>query len=139
MRLLVVPGDSWPGPGREVSVQPGSPSLASLLEQIAAQLGICGEITAMLAWDEDFEEWVAVESLGDDALTGETVPNREKQIGGSGGSLEPPGPLLELPGPLLTHLHTVYIWRILSAFLRAWTPWLRGPVSPRLGGAAGWA
>jgi hypothetical protein len=34
---------------------------------------------------------------------------REKQIGGSGGSLEPPGPLLEPPGPLLTHLHTVYM------------------------------
>ena len=30
---------------------------------------------------------------------------REKQIGGSGGSLEPPGPLLEPPG----HLHTVYM------------------------------
>jgi hypothetical protein len=29
--------------------------------------------------------------------------------GGSGGSLEPPGPLLGLPGPLLTHLHTVYM------------------------------
>ena len=34
---------------------------------------------------------------------------REQQIGGSGGSLEPPGPLLESPGPLLTHLHTVYM------------------------------
>jgi hypothetical protein len=33
---------------------------------------------------------------------------REQQIGGSGGSLEPPGPILEPPGPLLTHLHTVY-------------------------------
>jgi hypothetical protein len=33
---------------------------------------------------------------------------REKQIGGSGGSLEPPGPLLEPPWPLLTHIHTVY-------------------------------
>ena len=37
------------------------------------------------------------------------VAAREQQIGGSGGSLEPPGPLLEPPGPLLTHLHTVYI------------------------------
>ena len=36
------------------------------------------------------------------------VSIREKQIGGSGGSLETPGPLLEPPGPLLTHLHTVY-------------------------------
>ena len=35
--------------------------------------------------------------------------DREQQIGGSGGSLEPPGPLLEPPGPLLTHLHTVYM------------------------------
>ena len=34
---------------------------------------------------------------------------REQQIGGSGGSLEPPGPLLEPPGPLLTHLYTVCI------------------------------
>jgi hypothetical protein len=33
---------------------------------------------------------------------------REQQIGGSGGSLEPPGPLLEPPGPLLTYLRTVY-------------------------------
>jgi hypothetical protein len=31
-----------------------------------------------------------------------TVPIREKEIRGSGGSLEP-------PGPLLTHLHTVYM------------------------------
>jgi hypothetical protein len=35
------------------------------------------------------------------------VGAREQQIGGSGGPLEPPGPLLEPPGPLLTHLHTV--------------------------------
>jgi hypothetical protein len=49
------------------------------------------------------------------------VWTRAQQIGGSGGSLEPPGPLLEPPGPLLTHLHTStpFIWRILSAFLRA--------------------
>jgi hypothetical protein len=32
---------------------------------------------------------------------------REKNMGGSRGSLESPGPLLEPPGPLLTHLHTV--------------------------------
>jgi hypothetical protein len=37
------------------------------------------------------------------------VDDREQQIGGSGGSLEPPGPLLEPPGPLLTHLHTFYM------------------------------
>jgi hypothetical protein len=37
------------------------------------------------------------------------VRAREKQIGGSGGSLEPPGPLLESPGPLLTHLHAVFM------------------------------
>jgi hypothetical protein len=37
------------------------------------------------------------------------VAVREQQIGGSGGSLEPPGPLLAPPGHLLTHLHTVYI------------------------------
>ena len=35
--------------------------------------------------------------------------SREQQMGGSGGSIEPPGPLLEPPEPLLTHLHTVYI------------------------------
>jgi hypothetical protein len=34
---------------------------------------------------------------------------REQQIGGSRGSLEPPGPLLDPPGPLLTHLHTVFM------------------------------
>jgi hypothetical protein len=44
--------------------------------------------------------------------------DREKQIGGSGGSLEPPGPLLEPPGSLLTHL-IPFMWRILSAFLPA--------------------
>jgi hypothetical protein len=32
----------------------------------------------------------------------EQVENGEKEIGGSGGSLEP-------PGPLPTHLHTVYM------------------------------
>ena len=35
-------------------------------------------------------------------LTLQTVVAREQQIGGSGGSLDP-------PGPLLTHLHTVYM------------------------------
>ena len=44
------------------------------------------------------------------------VGHREKQIGGLGGSLEPPGPLLDPPGSLLTHLHTVYM-AYLSAFL----------------------
>jgi hypothetical protein len=34
---------------------------------------------------------------------------RAHLLGGSGASLEPPGPLLEPPGRLLTHLHTVYI------------------------------
>jgi hypothetical protein len=38
---------------------------------------------------------------------GGRVTAREKEIGGSRGSLEPPGPLLEPPGPLLTHLRTV--------------------------------
>ena len=38
------------------------------------------------------------------------VDGREKQIGGSGGSLEPPGPLLEPPGlGLFLCLHTVYM------------------------------
>ena len=35
-------------------------------------------------------------------LASPRAPIWEKQIGGSGVSLEPPGPLLELPGPLLT-------------------------------------
>ena len=35
------------------------------------------------------------------------VDDREKPIEGSGGSLDPPGPLLEPPRPLPTHLHTV--------------------------------
>jgi hypothetical protein len=39
----------------------------------------------------------------------EQVGAREQQIGGSWGSLEPPGPLIEPPGLLLTHLHTVYM------------------------------
>jgi hypothetical protein len=40
-------------------------------------------------------------------LSNVQVYTGEQQIGGSGGSLEPPGPLLEPPGPLLTHLRTV--------------------------------
>jgi hypothetical protein len=34
---------------------------------------------------------------------------REKHTGGSGGSLEPPGPLLETPEPIFTHFHTIYM------------------------------
>ena len=39
------------------------------------------------------------------------VDPREQQIGGSGGSLEPPGPLLDPPGPhfLRTSIDTVWI------------------------------
>jgi hypothetical protein len=60
------------------------------------------------------------------------VRAREKQLGGSGGSIEPPGPQpLEPPGPQLVGLllnplgrlqvrtPIPFIWRILSAFLRA--------------------
>ena len=43
---------------------------------------------------------------------------REQQIGGSGGSLEPPGPLLEPPCVgLFLRTSMPCIWRILSAFL----------------------
>jgi hypothetical protein len=51
------------------------------------------------------------------------VPGREKEIRGSGGSLEH-------PGPILTHLHTVYVayFGCLPTHL---DPWLRGPVSSR--------
>ena len=45
------------------------------------------------------------------------------QIRGSGGSLEPLG--------LFPHTSIPRTWRIRSAFLPAWAPWLRGPVSPR--------
>ena len=48
-------------------------------------------------------------SCNGDQLWTKAVSAREQQIRGSGGSLEPPGSLLELPRPLLTHLHTVYI------------------------------
>jgi hypothetical protein len=44
---------------------------------------------------------------------------REKQMGSSGGSLEPPGPLLELPLGLFLRTSIPFIWRILSAFLPA--------------------
>ena len=43
------------------------------------------------------------------AFVGLSVFYREKQIRGSGGSAEPPGPPLEPPGPPLMHLHTVYM------------------------------
>jgi hypothetical protein len=48
---------------------------------------------------------------------------REKEIGGSGGSLEP-------PGPILTHLHTVYM-SYSECLPNCLNPWLRGPISPR--------
>jgi hypothetical protein len=55
----------------------------------------------------------------------ENVYSREKEIhvGGSGGSLDLLGLLLRTCIP--------FIRRILSAFLPAWIPWLRGTVSPR--------
>jgi hypothetical protein len=43
------------------------------------------------------------------AAAGAGRGGREQQIGGSGGSLEPPGLPFEPPGPLLTHLRTVYM------------------------------
>ena len=49
------------------------------------------------------------------------VCSREQQIGGSGGSLEHPGPLLEPPVPLLTHLHT---------FCMASSEWLPTRLNP---------
>jgi hypothetical protein len=53
--------------------------------------------------------------------TAESVfgPGRIEQIGGSGGSLEPPGPILEPPGSLQRHTSIPFMWRILSAFLPA--------------------
>jgi hypothetical protein len=48
---------------------------------------------------------------------------REKKIRGSGGSLEP-------PGPLLTHLHIVYM-AYSECLPTRLNSWLRGPVSPR--------
>ena len=44
--------------------------------------------------------------------------NREQQIGGSGGSLEPLGLFLN-PLGLFLRTSIPFIWRILSAFLRA--------------------
>jgi hypothetical protein len=44
--------------------------------------------------------------------------------------LNPLGLFLE-PLGLFLHTSIPFIWRILSAFLPARTPWLRGPVSPR--------
>ena len=35
------------------------------------------------------------------------------------------------PLDLFSRTSIQFIWRILSACLPAWTPWLRGPVSPR--------
>jgi hypothetical protein len=53
-----------------------------------------------------------------------SVPTREKHIRGSGGSLEPPGPL-----PM--HLHTVYVGCSERLPTLSNPPWLRGPLSPR--------
>ena len=48
-----------------------------------------------------FEQLVHTRTV-DTVCAAVTVCGREQQIGGSGGSLEP-------PGPLLTHLHTVHM------------------------------
>ena len=53
--------------------------------------------------------------------------NRE---GVQGAHLNPLGLFLK-PLGLFLRTSIPVIWRILSAFLRARTPWLRGPVSPR--------
>jgi hypothetical protein len=50
---------------------------------------------------------------------------REKEIAGSGGSLE-------APGPLLTHIYTVNMESSECLPTRL-NPWLRGRVAPRLG------
>jgi hypothetical protein len=55
--------------------------------------------------DAAFDSWLSVGPT--DGSAGVAI-SREQQIGGSGGSLEPPGPLREPRGPLLTHLHAVY-------------------------------
>ena len=56
----------------------------------------------------------SVFSDGDTDVDGQTGQKgwsgiRQQQMGGSGGSLEPPGPLLEPPWPLIMHPHTVYV------------------------------
>jgi hypothetical protein len=50
-----------------------------------------------------------------DAMS-EAVENREQQIGGSGGSLDPLG---LFPLGLFLRTSIPFIWRIMSAFLRA--------------------
>ena len=71
----------------------------------------CGPIGTTTVPSNDVEVLRPLEVLAEEwlALRAQGVATREQQIGGSGGSLEPPGPLLEPPGPLLTHLHTVYM------------------------------
>jgi hypothetical protein len=88
--------------------RPGQLGIAAAAENAAGgpgtpQPGGLTRATSALPQLHDTVGWATA------ALAGDDVTAREKQIGGSGGSLEPPGPLLEPPGPLLTHLHTVYM------------------------------
>jgi hypothetical protein len=77
MRLLVVPSASWPGPEREVVVAEPR-DLPSLLLSVASALGGVAEVTELLSFDEDFEEWVAVEAV--DALAGAGAPKVQPAV-----------------------------------------------------------
>ena len=85
-----------------------------------ASAGIGGYNTAIadLYADDPAAMATASSRLGRGPLLGGVVGPREQQIGGSGGSLAPPGLLLEPLGPLLTHLYTVYM-ACSECFLRA--------------------
>jgi tRNA A-37 threonylcarbamoyl transferase component Bud32 len=88
-------------------------SRARLLEGDAFRAAIADDLKAAastilfalsggLATFEDILEGAQANFDDETVFDGVRVSNREKEIGGSGGSLEP-------PGPLLTHLHTVYM------------------------------
>ena len=74
-----------PGPGQEQSTLPG-------------------HVIRLVLKDDDGAMYSSDVSHAAELDDGAVVDNGEKQIGGSGGSLDPTGPLLEPPGPLLTLL-----------------------------------
>jgi hypothetical protein len=75
----------------------------------SAGMGGYNAAIADLYADDPAAMATASSRLGLGPLLGGVVGPREQQIGGSGGSLAPPGLLLEAPRPLLTHLYTVYM------------------------------
>jgi hypothetical protein len=82
------------------------------LDRVRMQMAECTRPLQYTAVSVSF----SLDALGEKL---ESAWGREQQIGGSGGSLEPPGPLLEPPMGLFLRTSIPFSWYILSAFLPA--------------------